>query len=74
MKNAMQLELQSAFFRSVKTTSHVHQTGSQSFIVNVQPGTISGFSRSAKDEGRTPPHKHRELLPLCDPLEEQQAV
>ena len=36
MKNAMQLELQSAFFRSVKT-SHVHQTGSQSFIVNVQP-------------------------------------
>ena len=36
VKNAMQLELQSVFFRSVKT-SHVHQTGSQSFIVKVQP-------------------------------------
>ena len=36
VKNAMQLELQSVFFRSVKT-SHVHQTASQSFTVKVQP-------------------------------------
>ena len=36
VKNAMQLQLQSMFFRSVEA-SHVHQTASQSFIVNVQP-------------------------------------
>ena len=36
VKNAMQVELQSVFFRSVKA-SHVHQAASQSFTVKVQP-------------------------------------
>ena len=36
VKNAMQVDLQSMFFRSVKA-SHVHQTASQSFTVKVQP-------------------------------------
>ena len=36
VKNAMQVELQSVFSRSVKA-SHVHQTASQSFTVKVQP-------------------------------------
>ena len=36
VKNAMQVELQSALFRSMKS-SHIHQTASQSFTVKVQP-------------------------------------
>ena len=36
VKNAMQVELRSVFFRSVKA-SHGHQTASQSFTVKVQP-------------------------------------